>query len=309
MDKISKVDRVLGGQTVDCPPVSLWYHFGVQHGSGKQFADITLEYFDYYDFDFLKVMNDIFYPPPVGLEAVASGDDLRRIGPLNVESVWEEQFKALELISAGLRGRAYIIDTVFDPWQSIRRSMAGEHLQTLMHSAPESLLDALAVVTENLINYCKRSIEIGSAGIFLSVAAGAEIITRQEFLTFVKPFASRVLAAIADRAKMNTVHVHGEDLFFNDVLDLPADVFSWWDRGPKGPSLQWVKERIAGCVMGGIDQTIVSRRTPAFLKQHAAEGTRMGGRTRFLLAGGCTIDSWVYPESIRAIVAGTREVC
>ena len=309
MDKIRKVDRVLSGLEVDCPPVSLWYHFGVQHGSGRQFADITLEYFDYYDFDFLKVMNDIFYPPPAGLEAIASADDLKRLGPLNVESVWEQQFKSLELISAKLQGQAYFIDTVFDPWQTIRRGMAGEHIQALMDSAPDALLGALEVVTDNLINYCQRSLAIGSAGIFLSVAAGAEIITRQEFLTFVKPFAARVLEAVAGRAKMNTVHIHGEELFFEDALDFPADVFSWWDRGPKGPSLQWVKERIPGCVMGGIDQKIVSRRTPAFLKQHIAEGIRMGGRTRFLLAGGCSIDTWVYPKSLRAIVAGARQGC
>ncbi len=307
MDKIRKLDRVLKGEQVDCPPVSLWYHFGVQHGSGIQFAEITLEQFHTYDFDFLKVMNDIFYPPPVGLEAVASADDLQRIGPLNVESVWEQQFRALERIAAQLKGRAYFIDTVFDPWQSIRRAMAGEHMRALMQSAPKALLEALEVVTGNLIDYCLRSIDIGSAGIFLSVAAGAEIITREEFLTFVKPFATRVLEAVAEQGKMNTVHVHGETLFFDDALDFPAAIFSWWDRGPSGPSLQWVKERIPGCVMGGIDHTIVSRRTPAFLKQHVVEGIRMGGRTRFLLAGGCTIASWVYPESIRAIVAAARK--
>ena len=307
MDKIGRLNRVLNGQEVDNPPVSLWYHFGVQHGSGKQFADITLEQFDYYDFDFLKVMNDIFYPPPNGLAAVTSAEELRHIGPLDVEAVWEQQFTALQHISSELKGRAYFIDTVFDPWQSIRRAMAGEHIQTLMQSAPDALTDALEVVTDNLIRYCRQSLEIGSAGIFLSVAAGAEILTRQQFLTFVKPFASRLLSAVADQGNMNTVHVHGEALFFDDALDFPAAIFSWWDRGPQGPSLQWVKERISGCVMGGIDQTIVSRRTPVFLEQHAAEGIEMGGRKRFLLAGGCTIDSWVYPESIRAIVAAARK--
>ena len=307
MDKIDRLNRVLNGQEVDSPPVSLWYHFGVQHGSGKQFADITLEQFDYYDFDFLKVMNDIFYPPPNGLAAVASDEDLRHIGPLDVEAVWEQQFAALQRISSELKGRAYFIDTVFDPWQSIRRAMAGEHILTLMQSAPDALTDALEVVTDNLIRYCRQSLDIGSAGIFLSVAAGAEILTRREFLTFVKPFASRLLSAVADQGKMNTVHVHGETLFFEEALDFPAPIFSWWDRGPQGPSLRWVKERISGCVMGGIDQTIVSRRTPVFLQQHAAEGIEMGGRTRFLLAGGCTIDSWVYPESIRAIVAAARK--
>ena len=309
MHKIDKVDRVLNGQRVDCPPISLWYHFGIQHGSGKQFADITLEYFHYYDFDFLKVMNDIFYPPPPGINEVASADDLASIRPANVVSVWREQFNALEIISQALHGQAYFIDTVFDPWQTIWRGMTGEHMQVLMHSAPAALLEALEIVTDDLIAYCHHSLDAGSAGIFLSVAAGAETLARQEFLTFVKPFATRLLRAVADRGKLNTVHVHGENLFFDDVLDFPAAVFSWWDRGPKGPGLEWVKKRVNACVMGGIDHTIVSRRTPAFLKQHVAEAIAMGGRKRFVLAGGCSIKTWMYPESIHAIVAAARQGC
>jgi uroporphyrinogen decarboxylase len=105
---------------------------------------------------------------------------------------------------------------------------------------------------------------------------------------------------------MNTLHVHGKDLFFQEVLDLPAPVFNWWDRGPSGPSLQWVKERIPGCVMGGIDQTIVARRTRAFLKEHVREGMQMGGDRRFFLANGCTIDAWVYPGALKAIVETAR---
>jgi hypothetical protein len=46
MNKIERVDRVLQGMEVDRPPVSLWYHFGVQHSGGVQFARLTLEYFD-----------------------------------------------------------------------------------------------------------------------------------------------------------------------------------------------------------------------------------------------------------------------
>ena len=70
MNKIERVDAVLQGDRADRPPVSLWYHFGIQHSSGERFAKITLEYFDRYDFDFLKVMNDYFYPAPVGLDAI-----------------------------------------------------------------------------------------------------------------------------------------------------------------------------------------------------------------------------------------------
>ena len=308
MNRIERVERVLNGKEPDRPPLSLWYHFGVQHGGGARFARLALEYFHHYDFDFLKVMNDYFYPRPGGLDAVRTRADLDRIGRFDPEaSGWAEQFRALEIIGRELRGKAFFVDTVFDPWQSIKRSMAGENMKALMEREPLALLAALDVVTENLIAYSLKSLEIGSAGIFLSVAAGGEIVSREDFLRFVKPFSLRLLSAVRGRGTMNIAHIHGEDLFFDDCLDLPADALNWWDRGPQGPTLQWVKERIDGCVMGGIDHKLVARTTRAFLRNHVRQGRELGGRTRFFLAGGCSIDTWVSPEAVKAIVEAARE--
>jgi hypothetical protein len=91
------------------------------------------------------------------------------------------------------------------------------------------------------------------------------------------------------------------------VLDFPVNIFNWWDRGPKGPSLQWVKERIAGCVMGGINQKIVARTTREFLKNHVREGIELGGPTRFFLANGCSSDSWGYPPAMKTIVEAAKK--
>jgi uroporphyrinogen decarboxylase len=303
MNKLERVEKILNGLEADRPPVSLWYHFGIQHSSGEKFAKVILEYFDYYDFDFLKVMNDYFYPAPEGLFAIKTKEHLKRIIHFDVEnSDWRQQFKALELINASLKDKAYFVDTVFDPWQSIKRNMAGENMKALMTNEPETLLETLDIVTDNLIAYCKKSIRIGSAGIFMSVPAAEELVTHEEFTKFVKPFAMRVFEAISGLGQMNTAHIHGEKLFFDDVLDFPVDIFNWWDRGPNGPSLGYVKERIKGCVMGGIDQTIVARSTREFLTEHVREGIQQGGNRKFFLANGCSIDSWTYPGAIQTIV-------
>jgi uroporphyrinogen decarboxylase len=308
MNKIERVDTVLKGGQVDRPPVSLWYHFGIQHSSGEQFAKTTLEYFNRYDFDFLKVMNDYFYPAPTGLDAITTKEDLKRLTVVDVEqSDWKAQFRALEIIAAGLNGKAYFIDTVFDPWQSIKRNMAGENMNHLMENEPEALLEALEVVTDNLIAYSRKSLSIGSAGIFLSVLADTVLVTREQFLRFIKPFSVRLLEAISGQGPMTTAHIHGEEFHFDDVLDFPAPILNWWDRGPTGPSLQYAKDRFAGCVMGGIDQKIVARRTRAFLKNHVREGIELGGERRFLLANGCSIDTWVYPGAVDAIISAARE--
>ncbi|MBI5580507.1 MAG: hypothetical protein HY895_15235 [Deltaproteobacteria bacterium] len=307
MNKIERVDRVLRGDEVDYPPISLWYHFGVQHGGGEQFARITLEFFRHYDFDFLKVMNDYYYPAPQGLDTVRTKEDLQKFTTFDVERCeWREQFKALRILGSELKGRAYFIDTVFDPWQSIRRSAAGENMERLAQNEPEALHAALEAVTVNLIAYSKKALEIGAAGIFMSVPAAKEIVSRDVFLTFVKPYAVKVFAAISGLGRMNVAHIHGDDLCMDDCLDFPVNVFSWWDRGPHGPSMEYVKQHVPGCVMGGIDQTLLTRRSTAFLKTHVAEGVALGGGRRFFMANGCSIDTWVSPNVVHAVVAAAR---
>jgi uroporphyrinogen decarboxylase len=281
VNKIELVDSVLQGDTVPRAPLSLWYHFGVQHGEGARFARLALSYFHYYDFDFLKVMNDYFYPMPEGLTSVRTGSELQRLTRFAAyESPWLEQFRALEVIDKELKGIACFIDTVFDPWHTLKRSLAGENIDTLMDREPDAMLGALDVITENLIAYCLRSLDIGSAGIFLSVPASREFMSREQFLTFVKPFAYRIFEAVSGRGRMNVAHIHGEDLFFDDC---------------------------PGCVMGGIDHNIVSRRTRPFLKDHVREGRMLGGKNRFFLANGCSIDTSVNPKAIQAIVEAARE--
>jgi uroporphyrinogen decarboxylase len=307
MNKIERIENTLQGKAVDHPPVSLWYHFGIQHGSGEAFAQTCLGYFEHYDLDWLKVMNDYFYPLPEGLDAIRSRRDLKRITPLEIENTaWRHQLKALQIIGKNLENRACFLDTVFDPWQTLRRNLAGENLAELMESEPEALLQALEIVTDNLIAYCRLALAQGAAGIFLSIPASPDIMSRDQFLRFCKPFAVRLLEGVKDRGGMNTAHIHGKKLFFDDILDLPVAVLSWYDRHPDCPSLEEIKDRFDGCVMGGIDQEIVVRRTRAFLREHVREALAMGGSSRFFLAGGCSIATWVDPGSIEAIVAAAR---
>ena len=308
MAKIERVRAVLAGKMADRTPFSIWYHFGTQFASPEKTAEIHLGFFKAYDLDFLKVMNDYYYPAPAGLDTVRTRQDLERFTVFDVErSEWREQFKALSLINREIKGRAHFLDTVFDPWQSIRRTVAGENMEHLVQNEPQALHDALNRVADNLIAYSRKALSLGASGIFMSVPAAKEIVSREVFLTFVKPYAQKVFKAVSGLGPMNTAHIHGEDLYFDDVLEFPVQILSWWDRGPRGPSMESVKQRFKGSVMGGIDQTQLSRRSPAFLRKHVREGIALGGNRRFFLANGCSIDTWVNPAAVRAVVAASRE--
>ena len=145
-------------------------------------------------------------------------------------AIGSQQLQAIEIIADQLEGRAYFIDTVFDPWQTLQRHLAGAGIEHLMTEAPEALMKALDVITD-------ASSPI-AAGLFVSVRPAFSCRFRRPprslrmtaFLKFVLPYTRRLFAAISGRGFMNTAHIHGKDLYFGDVLDLPAAIFSWWDR-------------------------------------------------------------------------------
>lgn len=303
MTKIERVERTLSGESVDRPPVSMWYHFGVQHRPGIDFARISLDYFRHYDFDFLKLMNDYYYPMPRGLEEIASAADLSKLERFEPEdSPWREQLSAIEHVAAELSGEAMFIDTIFEPWQSLERTLAGEHLRTLMQREPQALKDALEVVTDNLIAYARAAIERGSSGVFVSVMASEEFLTPEQAREFELPYARRLLEAVSDLAPMNTLHAHGGKIYVDDVSTMPVSVLSYQDRGAANPSLAEMRERFHGCLMGGIDHTDFSPRTPRYVRERTREGIAAGGSTRFFLANGCSIPAEVNPSVIHAVV-------
>ena len=72
MNKIERLRATLAGKPVDRPPLTVWYHFGTQHASPEQTAEVHLGFLEAYDFDYLKVMNDYDYPMPEGMEVMAT---------------------------------------------------------------------------------------------------------------------------------------------------------------------------------------------------------------------------------------------
>ena len=304
MNKRERVEAVLTtGKMPDRPPVSFWYHFGTQHIGGEKYAELAVATFRYYDLDWLKAMNDFYYPMPEGLWEVKSKQDLEKIKPVELRKTdWVEQFKALELIRKDIGDEAYFIDTLFDPWQTLQRSLVGEHLTRLAKEEPEALERALDAVTETLIQYCKESLARGSAGILISTLGSADRMERDLFLRFAKPYVVRIFEEIKREGMLNTAHIHDTSIYTDDILDIPVPVLSYEDRHPTNPTLSEMNQRFSGCFMGGLDKNRFVRVTPAELKRNAEEGIRRAQDGRVLLAPGCSIPNWFSPRSVKGLV-------
>ncbi|HSR10104.1 MAG TPA: uroporphyrinogen decarboxylase family protein [Thermodesulfobacteriota bacterium] len=300
MNKIERVQAALTGAPVDRAPFTVWYHFGTQHASPEQTAEVHLAFFEAYDLDFLKVMNDYDYPMPDGMETMATAADLKRLSVFDVAaSPLGNQLKALEIIAKRLKGKALFVDTLFTAWNTIRRNLVKEALPGLMADHPRELLDALNIINQNLIRYALASLERGSAGIFFSVPASAEFVTPEQYEKFMRPFDLEFLNAVRGKGEMHILHAHGEKLFFDRLLDYPVRVISWADLNG-GPTIAEARRKTPLALMAGIDHVKFANVSAGVIRGHVRGAMAQGGNTKFILAPGCSLPTFSYPPMIRA---------
>src|SRR3972149_6925295 len=237
MTKFERVRAAVAGGPVDHPPFSVWYHFGLQHAPAERAAQAHLEFFEAYDLDWLKLMNDYSYPMPPGVETLRAPRDLARLTPLDLpRTPLGEQLRVVELVARALGGRALVVATVFNAWNTLRRNVVKDAMGPLMREHPEDLEVALAIVNENLTRYAQAALERGAAGIFLSVPASEESVTREEYEHFMRPYDLALLEALRGRGELHVLHAHGDRLHLDPLLDYPVHAISWAGRDA-GPPL------------------------------------------------------------------------
>ena len=300
MDKLERVRATLAGRPVDRAPLSVWYHFGTQHAPAERAAQVHLEFFEHYDLDLLKLMNDYDYPMPDGMEVIATADDLGRLGPFDpVRTPLGAQLQTVELVARALRGRALFVDTVFNAWNTLKRNLVREAMPALMAEQPRAVEQALAVVNDNLIRYAQASLSRGAAGIFLSVPATADSLTREQYERFMRPYDLAFLEAIRGRGECHVLHAHGERLYLDRLLDYPVHVLSWADLNG-GPSLTEARRRTSLTLMAGLDHVKFADCSARLVRDSVRRALAAGGTTRFILAPGCSLPTYTYPPLLHA---------
>jgi uroporphyrinogen decarboxylase len=300
MNKIERVRAALAGRPVDRAPFTVWYHFGTQHAPAERAAQAHLEFFDHYDLDLLKLMNDYDYPMPAGMEVIASAADLAKLQPFDpVKTALGMQLQTVEIVARALRDRALFVDTVFNAWNTLKRNLVREAMPALMAEQPKALEAALGIVNDNLIRYAQASLARAAAGIFLSVPATAESLTLEQYERFMRPFDLQLLQAIAGRGECHVLHAHGERLFLDRLLDYPVHALSWADLNG-GPAIAQMRQRSPLTLMAGLDHVKLVESSAGLVRGQVRRALTEAGPTRFVLAPGCSLPTYAYPPLIRA---------
>jgi uroporphyrinogen decarboxylase len=270
-------------------------------------ADAHLAFFEGYDLDLLKAAKDYDYPLPEGLTAVQTLEDLKRVGSLNIaRTSLGTHLRTIEILAKKLKGKALFVDTLFNAWETLKRTLAKEALPRLMLEHPEEVLDALKVINSNLIQYALASLERGAAGIFLSVPASAETLTAEEYDTFMRPFDVGLLKILQGKGECHILHAHGNHLFLDRMLDYHVQVLSWANLNG-GPTIAQARQKTSLTLMAGIDHVNFPYMSVKGVKEQVQGALAQAGDTKFILAPGCQLPSYGLPPLIRAVHEALRE--
>jgi uroporphyrinogen decarboxylase len=300
MTKVERVRAAVAGRPIDRPPFSVWYHFGLQHAPAERAAQAHQEFFEAYDLDWLKVMNDYSYPMPPGVETLDHAEDLARVEPLDPAATpMGAQLEVIGRLARALAGRALVVDTLFNAWNTLRRNVVKDAMGPFMRDHPKALERALGAVNESLIRYARASLARGAAGMFLSVPASGEFVTRDEYERFMRPFDVALLQALAGTGELHVLHAHGSRLYFDRLLDYPVHALSWADRDG-GPSLTEARRRTDRALMGGIGHSGFAYSSAAAVRAEVRAAVAAAGRERLFLAPGCALATYAFPELIHA---------
>jgi uroporphyrinogen decarboxylase len=270
-----RVDLALSGKSLDRPPFSFWHHFGEQ--TPEVLAKTTLDFHHAYHTDIVKVMSDFPYPKPKG-----------KWYELKLErNPFPQQIRALELIRDGLGGKAYFIETLFNPWNVAEKLSSKEEVLRLKSENPQALLNALNVITESEIAHAKRALATGASGVLLSVAnANAAEMSPEDFVKFSQPFDKRILQGIAG-ARLNILHLHVEPAYLGLFEGFPAPIVNY-SLHVSGIPIAEVRKRYPMVIAGGIDEVNYRKLTPAELQAQWKSAAQSAG-PKFILTPGCSV--------------------
>jgi uroporphyrinogen decarboxylase len=285
--KIKRIKALLEGKKPDRPPFTFWHHFHLQDLPGEKHAETTLDFFRRYDLDLLKVMSDFPYPGPGAGGKIEHEEDWEKLVVLG--NPYPEQIKALKLIQSELKGEAFFIETIFQPWRVAEKISSKATVRQLLKENPNLLRQALMTIGGSLANHARLAFKTGAAGIFLAVtAADEEIMGIDTYRETVKSSDLLVLSAIPQKEAINVLHVHGSHPHWEELVDLPVAILNYSIR-ETSVELEWVTSRFPGIIMGGIDEVGVAKANLEAVSKEVQRACQLVPGHRLILSPGCSV--------------------
>ena len=324
MTKRERVLATLARRPVDRPAVAFWRHVPDVDHTADGLARAMLDFHRTWDVDLVKVMSSGVYcvedwgcrveyaGSPYGAKqcrehAVQSLADWAHLKPLDPGAgALGRELDAVRLIARGRHDDAPILHTVFSPL-SIARKLAGDRLVDDLRVAPAAVEAALEAITETMVRYLVATFDAGADGLFLATqTATPEVMTADESDSFGAVYDRRLLAA-APSSAITLVHVHGKDIYFDQMAALAPHALNWHDRVTT-PTLADAHRRFSGALVGGLSESRVLRSgPPAAIAAQVTDAIDQTGGIGLVVAPGCVLPLATPDAHLAAVIAAVHD--
>jgi uroporphyrinogen decarboxylase len=305
-----RIQACLQGEPLDRPPVALWRHFPVDDQSPESLAAAVLDFQRAYDFDLVKVtpassyclkdwgVKDEWRGNPEGTRAylqpaIGQPEDWLRLPILDpVRGHLGEQLACLRMVVTELGGDTPVIQTIFSPLSQAKNLVGGERLLVHLRQFPDAVHSGLKTIVESTRSFIDQARKTGIAGLFYAVQhAQYGLLSVEEYQTFGRTYDRMVLDGLEHDQNLwlNMLHLHGEDVMFDQFLDYPLQIINWHDRDTP-PSLDQAQVSFSGVVCGGLQrERSMVLGNPAQVESEALDAIRMTEGRKFILGTGCVL--------------------
>jgi len=324
MDHWQRIEAAIAGDTADRVPVALWRHFPLDDQDPGRLAALTLEWQRAWDFDLVKFMPSGTYSvedwgarsvyernfngarviAAPGVQRVGDWRRLPRLDPK--QGVLGAQNEALARAAKELRGAVPILQTVFSPLTTARK-LAGDALLGQLRSDPGALEAGLRTITDTTIDFSLAALEAGAHGLFFATQlATTDVLTVAEYERFGRKFDLEVFSAVQGKAKMNMLHLHGENVMFDLLASYPAQMINWHDR-LTAPTLKNALNKFKGAVVGGVEEReLLLSGDERTVRAQVREAIGQTGGRRLVVGPGCVAAIAAPEHNIRAVIEEAR---
>ncbi len=223
------------------------------------------------------------------------------------KGTWAARLKALALAAEALNGEVPILQTVFSPLTTAVK-LAGSRAFADLRRHPDLLEPGLEIIAETSIAFARACLRAGAHGLFFATqCASYRLLNEAEHRRFGVAYDRRVLDAIAGECKFVMLHLHGDDVMFDQTLDYPVNMLNWHDRRSE-LGLAGVLPRFGGLLVGGLNEATTLPNGPIdTIKHEVRDAIAQTSGRRLMIAPGCVIPIATPEAHYRAAIEAVRE--
>jgi len=301
-----RIQASLSGEIPDQPPVSLWRHFPVDDQLPESLAAAHLAFQRTYDFDLVKVTpassfcirdwgaEDEWLGNPEGTRqytkhVITQPGDWEKLPVLEPTAPFlSGQLACLRQIREGLGPNTPMLQTIFNPLAQAKNLAGQSTLLVHLRKYPEAVLKGLQTIALTTRRFIDAARDTGIDGIFYAVQhAQATLLNKDEFKRYSESLDLQILES-AQGLWCNMLHLHGEDVYFEQVSKYPVQIINWHDRETP-PSLTQAQKIFKGTLCGGLSRETLVYKTAQEIRKEKEDAVQQTGGRRLLISTGCVV--------------------